>query len=183
MEEQNKINEEQNKINNEEKIKELEKKLEEAEKLIEEAEKLKNDYLEGWQRERAEFLNFQKEIKKRNEEIIKKANEDIIRDLLTVLDSFDISINSLNVEGLTPTEKNIMRGIELIREQMLNVLEQRGLKEIKSVGEKFNPIYHEALEIIKGEEDDKIAEEIIKGYELNEKVIRPAKVKVIKNNK
>jgi len=54
---------EQNKINNEEKIKELEKKLEEAEKL-------KNDYLEGWQRERAEFLNFQKEIEKRNEEII-----------------------------------------------------------------------------------------------------------------
>ena len=168
--------EEQNKINNEEKIKELEKKLEEAEKL-------KNDYLEGWQRERAEFLNFQKEIKKRNEEIIKNANEDMIRDLLTVLDSFDISINSLNVEGLTPTEKNIRRGIELIREQMLNVLEQKGLKEIKSVGEKFNPIYHEALEIIKGEEDDKIAEEIIKGYELNGKVIRPAKVKVIKNNK
>ncbi|HPC37576.1 MAG TPA: nucleotide exchange factor GrpE [Candidatus Paceibacterota bacterium] len=164
---------EQNKINNEEKIKELEKKLEEAEKL-------KNDYLEGWQRERAEFLNFQKEIEKRNEEIIKRSNEDIIRDLLTVLDSFDISINSLNVEGLTPTEKNIMRGIELIREQMLNVLEQRGLKEIKSVGEKFNPIYHEALEIVKGEEDDKIAEEIIKGYELNGKVIRPAKVKVMK---
>jgi len=164
---------EQNKINNEEKIKELEKKLEEAEKL-------KNDYLEGWQRERAEFLNFQKEIEKRNEEIIKRSNEDIIRDLLTVLDSFDISINSLNVEGLTPTEKNIMRGIELIREQMLNVLEQRGLKEIKSVGEKFNPIYHEALEIVKGEEDDKIAEEIIKGYELNGKVIRPAKVKVKK---
>jgi len=66
---------------------------------------------------------------------------------------------------------------------MLNVLEQKGLKEIKSVGERFNPIYHEALEIIKGEEDDKIAEEIIKGYELNGKVIRPAKVKVIKNNK
>jgi molecular chaperone GrpE len=174
--------EEQNKINNEEQIKE-EEKIKELEKKLEEAEKLKNDYLEGWQRERAEFLNFQKEIKKRNEEIIKNANEDMIRDLLTVLDSFDISINSLNVEGLTPTEKNIMRGIELIREQMLNVLEQKGLKEIKSVGEKFNPIYHEALEIIKGEEDDKIAEEIIKGYELNGKVIRPAKVKVIKNNK
>ena len=174
--------EEQNKINNEEQIKE-EEKIKELEKKLEEVEKLKNDYLEGWQRERAEFLNFQKEIKKRNEEIIKKANEDIIKDLLTVLDSFDISINSLNVEGLTPTEKNIRRGIELIREQMLNVLEQKGLKEIKSVGEKFNPIYHEALEIIKGEEDDKIAEEIIKGYELNGKVIRPAKVKVIKNNK
>ncbi len=172
MEEKNQTNTNEEK-NNEEKIKELEEKLEEAEKL-------KEDYLRGWQKERAEFLNYQKETERHKGEIIQKANEDIIKDLLNVLDSFDISINSLNIEGLTPTEKNIVRGIELIREQMLNILEQKGLKEIKALGEKFNPIYHEALEIVDGDEEDKIAEEIIKGYELNGKVIRPSKVKVMK---
>lgn len=174
---------EQNKTNNEkdkEKKEELEEKINELEKKLEENEKIKNDYLEGWQRQRAEFLNYQKEIEKRNGEIIKMANEEMIRDLLNVIDSFDISVNSLNVEGLTPTEKNIVRGIELIREQLMNVLEQKGLKEIKAIGEKFNPLYHEALEIVNGDEDDKIIEEVIKGYELNNKVIRPAKVKVMK---
>jgi len=180
MEDQNKIKKESEETKEEQQLKELKNKIQEMEKRLEESEKMREEYLEGWQRQRAEFLNYQKDVNKKIEEIIKMANEELIKDLLNVLDSFDISINSLKIEGLTSTEKNIIRGIELIREQLLNVLKQRGLQEIKSVGEDFNPALHEAIDIIEGENDGKIAEEIIKGYQLNNKVIRPTKVKIIK---
>ncbi|HOD96862.1 MAG: nucleotide exchange factor GrpE [Candidatus Paceibacterota bacterium] len=163
--------------------KEIKEKLQDLTQKLEECEKLKEEYLNGWQRERAAFLNYQKDTSKRIEEIIKMANEGLIRELLSVLDSFDISVNSLNVEGLTPTEKNIVRGIELIRGQLLDVLKQQGLKEIQAIGSQFDPHLHEAIDIVKGGKDGEVAEELIKGYTLNDKVIRPAKVKVFKEDK
>lgn len=155
--------------------------LEVMKEKLAECEKLKEEYLNGWQRERANFLNYQKEINKKIEEIVRFANEELIIELLNVLDSFDISINSLNIEGLTDNEQKIVRGLELIQAQLLNILKLKGLEQISvKPGDDFNPTIHEAMEIVNGEEDDKIAEEIIKGYKLNGKLIRPAKVKIFK---
>ncbi|MCX8016155.1 MAG: nucleotide exchange factor GrpE [Patescibacteria group bacterium] len=159
----------------------LEKELESIKEKLGECEKLKEEYLNGWQRERANFLNYQKEINKKMEEIVRFANEELIIELLNVLDSFDISINSLNIEGLTENEQKIVRGLELIQAQLLNILKLKGLEQISvKPGDDFNPTIHEAMEIVNGEEDGKIAEEIIKGYKLNGKLIRPAKVKIFK---
>lgn len=76
-----------------------------------------------------------------------------------------------------------MHGIELIRQQLLDVLEQHGLKRIEALGKQFDPYLHEAIDTVKGEKEGEVVEELIKGYMLNDKVIRPAKVKVIKNVK
>jgi molecular chaperone GrpE len=157
--------------------------IEELTKKLEETEKLKDEYLAGWQRQKADFLNYQKDALKQTQEIVKYASEDLISDLLVVLDSFDISINSLKSDGLTETEKKIIQGLELIKAQLEDVLRRKGLKSIESIGEQFNPQFHEIVEEIDGNESPgTIVEEIIKGYELNGKVIRPSKVKIIKNN-
>lgn len=172
---------------NEKKEQELQKsetpELKEIKEKLMECEKLKEEYLNGWQRERANFLNYQKDINKKMEEVVRFANEELIIELLNVLDSFDISINSLSIEGLTENERKIVRGLELIQAQLLNILKLKGLEQISvKAGDDFDPSIHEAVEIIEGEEDGKIAEEIIKGYKLNGKIIRPAKVKIFKKS-
>jgi molecular chaperone GrpE len=155
--------------------------IEELTKKLEEAEKLKDEYLAGWQRQKADFLNYQKDALKQAQEIVKYASEDLISDLLVVLDSFDISINSLKSDRLTETEKKIIQGLELIKAQLEDVLRRKGLKSIEVIGEQFNPQFHEIVEEIDGNESPgTIVEEIIKGYEFNGKIIRPAKVKIIK---
>ncbi len=156
--------------------------IEELIKKLEEAEKLKDEYLAGWQRQKADFLNYQKDALKQTQEIVKYANEDLIADLLVVLDSFDISVNSLKTENLTETEKRIIQGLELIKAQLEDVLRRKGLKPIEALSQKFDPVFHEIVEEIDGNESPgTIVEEIIKGYEFNGKVIRPSKVKIIKN--
>jgi len=145
-------------------------------------EKMRDDYLAGWQRQKADFLNYQKDIAKKTEEIIKLANEDLIKDLLIVLDSFDISINSLRVEGLTESEKRVVQGLELIRSQLEDVLRKNGLEPIEVINQKFNPELHEVFEEVEKEgEEAVIVEEVVRGYRLNGKVIRPTKVKIIKH--
>ena len=150
-------------------------------KQLEESKKLQDEYLAGWQRQKAYFINYQKDAIRQTQEIIKYANEDLISDLLVVLDSFDISINSLKIEGLTENEKRIIQGLELIKAQLESVLHRKGLKPIEALGQQFDPALHEILEEINEEGPPGIIiEELIKGYKLNEKVIRPSKVKIIK---
>ena len=147
-------------------------KIPEVEKL----QKERDEYLAGWQRARADFLNYKKEEVERLAKTIQFANEDLISDLLYVLDSFSLMESSLqNKEDLKP--------FLLIRSQLENALKVRGLEKIKTQkGEDFNPEVHEAVEA--GGDSDagphKILEVIADGYRLNNKLIRPAKVKVSK---
>lgn len=152
-------------------------------KQLEESKKLQDEYLAGWQRQKADFLNYQKDTLKQTQEIVKYANEDLISDLLVVLDSFEISVNSLKIEGLTETEKRIIQGLELIKAQLEDVLRRKGLKAIEALNQQFDPVFHEVVEEIEGnEKPGTIVEEVIKGYEFNGRIIRPSKVKIIKSN-
>jgi molecular chaperone GrpE len=158
------------------------KNIEELKNKLVEAEKMRDEYLNGWQRQKADFINYQKDSLRQVQEIVKYANEDLISNLLVVLDSFNISVSSLKVKELTENEKRIIQGLELIKTQLEDILRKKGLKIIKAIGEPFNPQFHEILEEIEGEgPPGTIIEEVIRGYELNGKVIRPSKVKVIKN--
>ncbi|HNW96347.1 MAG TPA: nucleotide exchange factor GrpE [Candidatus Paceibacterota bacterium] len=157
--------------------------IEELKSKLEEAEKMRDEYLAGWQRQKADFLNYQKDTLKQTQEIVKYANEDLVADLLVVLDSFEISVNSLAIEGLTETEKRIIQGLELIKAQLEDVLRRKGLKAIEALNQQFNPAFHEVMEEVEGnEKPGTIVEEIIKGYEFNGRIIRPSKVKIVKNN-
>jgi molecular chaperone GrpE len=137
-------------------------------------EKERDEYLNGWKRAKADSINQQKDELKRMEEIMKFANADIIKDLLLVLDSFELSL-------LATEDPEAKKGIEIIYSQLEKILNKQGLEKIEALGKKFDPALHEAM---LQEESDKesgtILEEIVKGWKLNGKVIRPTKVKISK---
>ncbi len=166
------LQEEEKENNNKEK--EEENGEEELDELTE-CQKQCDEYLEGWKRAKADFINYQKEEVKRFEAIIKFANEELIKDLVPVLDSFDLSLTVFEAQGL------VEKGMYLVRSQLEDILKKRGLEKIKVIGEKFDPAFHEAIaEVEVKAEPGTVIEEIEKGYKLNGKVIRPARVKIAK---
>lgn len=152
------------------------KKNESSESEIERCNKEKDEYLEGWKRAKADFINYKKEEKVRMEEAIKFSNEAIIKDLLAVVDSFELGLSVL--EKKNPVEK----GIRMIKNQLEETLKKYGLEKIKvSPGDFFDTSFCEALGEIESEHPpDAIAEEIESGYKLHNKVIRPTRVYISK---
>ena len=153
--------------------------IKDIKKQLEECQKTRDEYLNGWKRARADFLNYKKEEAERVKELIKYANEKFILKLLPILDNIEIAEKKIpkGFKGDPWVE-----GVLKIKIQILDFLKNQGVKEITCLGEKFNPNFHEvALEAKKpGTEPGIIIEEIKKGYLLNGKVLRPAKVKVSK---
>jgi molecular chaperone GrpE len=142
-------------------------------KKLKECQAEKQKYLDGWQRAQADFANF----RRRNEEQLaawsKTLGEGLIKDILPVLDSLDAA------SAADPDDK----GLITLKNQLQAVLKKHGLEEIKSVGEKFNPQLHEVIESEEGqtaEESGLVISEIQKGYSLNGKLLRAAKIKVKK---
>jgi molecular chaperone GrpE len=124
----------------------------------------------------AEFDNFRRRTAKEREEARKTEGKDVIVALLPVLDDFERAIRSM--ENATDIVA-VKEGVALIQNKMKNILAQKGLKEMQSIGLPFNPDLHEAITNIPAPTDDmkgKVIDEMEKGYELNDKVIRFAKV-------
>lgn len=147
------------------------KKLEERLKKCQEA---KEEYLTGWQRAKADLINARKDDEKYNQEFAKFANFVLISDILPVLDSFDLALKGRD-------DSNFTQGITLIKMQLEGVMKKYGLEPMKTIGEKSNLQFHEIV----GETESKkekgiIIEEVQKGYLLNGKVLRPARVKISK---
>ncbi len=141
-------------------------------------EKEKKEYLDGWQRMRADFANIKKDEDTRRGEMIKFASEGLVDDLIPVLDSFAMAFG--NKEAWEKVDENWRKGVEYIYAQMYSVLESRGLTEIGKVGENVDPRTHVAIEEIPAPSEkqaDTVSEVVQKGYRLHNKVIRPAKVR------
>ena len=138
--------------------------------------KERGEYLDGWKRAKAELINYKKDEAKRFEMIMKFSQESLIREVIKVLDSFDLALNSLEKEGKAE------KGIYLIRAQLEDILRQSGLEKVViNVGQQFNPAFHEVVVSVESnKESGIIIEEVEKGYFLNGKLIRPARVKVSK---
>ena len=152
--------------------------MEEKNKL-EECEKKKEEYLAGWQRARADFLNYKKEEMQRIGALVGMSQAEIILKLLPILDNFDIIEEKLSDDLKNNPE---VKGILQIKTQIQDFLKKYGIEEIKSLGKKFDPNFHEVVEQIeiKEKESGIIIEETQKGYTLQGKIIRAAKVKVAK---
>jgi len=153
--------------------------LEECQRKLQECEKKRDEYLDGWQRARAEFSNYKKDEYKRFDEVVKTSNLRLTTDLIRVLDSFDLSLAALEKEGKAE------KGMYLIRAQLEDVLKGYGLERMRvSVGDKFDPNLHDAVASVESEQEDgTVVEEVEKGYLLYGRVIRPARVKVAKKTK
>jgi len=161
--------------------------LEELKKQLGECQKLKDEYLAGWQRARADFLNYKKEELERIGDILKYGDLGLILKILPILDNFYLTEKKLP-ENLK-ADVNI-KGILQIKNQILDFLKNQGIEEIKTVGEKFDPNFHEIIgEVSPSEASAKegefsesgiVLEEIQKGYLIHGRLLRPAKVKVTK---
>ena len=154
----------------------IKKKIKKIKSKLKQCQKEKEEYLKGWQKERAEFINYRKEEEKtlRHKENALKMK--IIGEFLPILDNFE------RAEKEIPKDlknNNWVKGVVNIKEQVRSFLKKEGIEEIKE--EKiFNPEIHEAVALSEGKEDE-ILEVFQKGYFLNGKVLRPAKVKVGKD--
>ena len=164
--------------NNEEK--KIEEKEEEKEKVLEklkECQRLKEEYLNEWKRARAALINYKKEEATRIEEIKKLTKKNLILDILIpLLDNLDIFEKNINKEN------DFQKIIFFLKNQIEGFLKKESIIRMKTIGERFDPYFHEAIELVEGPEEEKgkIKEEILAGYLWEDKVLRPAKVKVVK---
>ena len=149
---------------------------EETEAQAEEKESSPEDEAlnERYLRLMADFQNFKRRTEKEKSDIYAFANEKIIGELLNVIDNFERAMASGNAED------NFYKGMEMILKQLLGVIEKAGASEIKALGEDFDPNFHNAImmEDSSEYESGKVTGVLQKGYVLNNKVIRPAMVKV-----
>jgi molecular chaperone GrpE len=138
-----------------------------------------DEYFERMLRLQADFDNYKKRLEKEKIEFIKFANEEIIVEILKILDDFERAVEA----GKSKHDFDVLyKGIEMIHKDLKEFLKQRGVEEIESKGKPFNPHEHEAMmqEETDAHPEDHVVEELQKGYMLNGRVIRPAKVKVAK---
>lgn len=132
------------------------------------------DYLSGWKRAQADFINFKRRTEQEKAEATKFSNAMLILNLLPVLDDLQRAFNSVSASlaGLT-----WVNGMQLIHRKLEGILEAQGLSQIKALGEKFDPHFHEAVMYKEGDEGV-VIEEVQKGYKLHDRVIRPSLVVV-----
>jgi len=144
------------------------------EKLKEENAALNDKYLRLF----AEFDNYKRRTQKERVELLQTAGKDVIVSLLTVLDDFDRA----NKAAESAVEVGpIKEGVQLVHQKLKNLLAQKGLKEMESINTPFDTDLHEAITKIPAPNEDlkgKVIDELEKGYTLNDKVIRFAKVVV-----
>ena len=146
-------------------------------KAIEEAKNQAKINFEGWQRERADFLNYKKRIEKDQELSRSNILAEVIKKYLVMQDDLERALKSLppDLQGSTWVE-----GIEHIYRKLLTLLEKEGVQRIDPQGEMFDPTIHEAVvqEENPDHESGRIIEVITPGYQIGDRVIRPARVKV-----
>jgi molecular chaperone GrpE len=156
-----------------------EKPANESAQKVAELEKQKNEYLAGWQRARADFLNYKKEEMERVRGLLEYANEEWILKLLPILDNFETCEKCLTCD---PEKDKNVKGLLMMKKQLQDFLKNQGAEEIKTVGQKFDPNLHEVIGEVEAKDKEKgmIIEEVQKGYKINSRLLRPAKVKIVK---
>jgi molecular chaperone GrpE len=131
----------------------------------------------------AEMDNFRKRMEREKENLIKYGNERILSDLLQIVDNFERTSEMLKHDQ-DPKVKNIVAGIDMVQKQFIDTLSKHGLTPVQSVGRDFDPNFHEAMaqEYEEGAKPNQVIKEFQKGYTLNGRLIRAAKV-VVANDK
>ena len=155
----------------------LENKVNTLQKDLDDLNQRSAEYFEGWQRERADFVNYKKRIERDQIQTSQDSVGRIAKKYLPVLDDLERALKArpTDGEGYAWSE-----GIELIYKKLQGILESEGISEIKAEGEQFDPTRHEALtqEPSSAHESGQIIEVIQKGYLIGDRVLRPALVRI-----
>ena len=128
-------------------------------------------------RRRAEFENYRKRVEQEKLDMSRFASERLILELLPIIDSFDRALHPANI---AEEHKPIYDGFSLVQKLIMDALTKQGVSEIKSINEKFNPLFHQAVsqEQLEGVEPGVVIKEYQKGYMLSSRVLRPSMVVV-----
>lgn len=149
----------------------IKKELEAQKALLQESE-------EHYKRLQADFINFRRRNEKEREDLSSVILQGLIKDLLPIIDNFERALAVEEAKG-----SPLHDGISMVYNQLITFLQKNGLEEIKAVGEKFDPNFHQAVMRVEDpEKEDNTVEEVLqKGYIVQGRVIRPSMVKVVAN--
>ncbi|MCC6520502.1 nucleotide exchange factor GrpE [Candidatus Nomurabacteria bacterium] len=151
---------------------------------LKKAREEKQEYLTGWQRAKADYVNLERSEETKRKELRAHITAGFVEDLLPTLDSFDMAF--ANKEAWEKVGANWRAGVEYIYQQLVRTVEDYGVKKVGVLGEVFNPTIHEAIEMVPTEQEDQdhmVASVIQYGYIAGERIIRPARVKVFEVKK
>jgi molecular chaperone GrpE len=146
-------------------------------KQSEEAQAREKEYLDSWQRERADFMNYKKRVDREREQAHSLAVADVVQKYLVLQDDLERALKSRPED---PAASTWVDGIEFIYRKLLSLLEKEGIQQIIPTDEMFDPTIHEAVvqEDCPDCESGRIIEVISPGYKMGDRVIRPARVRV-----
>jgi molecular chaperone GrpE len=153
--------------------------IQELQKQLEGLRKEKDDIFAKLQRVAADYDNYQKRAAKQITDNVAYEKDKIVKSLLPVLDNFEYILANTSCSAVDET---LLKGVKIIYDQMLDVLKGYGIEQIKSAGEPFNPVHHEAIthRSENSKEEGLVLEELQKGYKLNGRLIRASRVVVNK---
>lgn len=138
-----------------------------------------NEYLDGWQRSRAEFANYKKRVDREQAQAYQMAAGNVIKRFLEIVDDLDRALKNRPQNG---EEASWSDGVELIYRKLVSLLEAEGVRPMETDGRFFDPNLHEAItqEEHPDFESGQIIEVVKQGYTLDDRVLRPAQVRVAK---
>lgn len=159
-------------------MEEKDNKNKDPKQILKKVKEERDRYLENWQRTQADFENYKKDEEKRLQEFQDWIKREFIFQLIPILDSFNEALNRISSEQ---EKKSWMEGISSIRDQILLVLKREGVELIEpKKGDQFDPRFHEVVSEAK-DCNDKIAKLLQPGYKIGETVLRPARVKLMRD--
>ncbi len=151
----------------------------ELEAQLAEEQKKSAEYLDKYLRMTAEFQNYKRRADKDKADYGQYANQRLLKRLLDVMDSFDAGFKAIPAQF---ENEPWVEGMRAVERQLLQILEQEGVTPIDAQGKEFDPNFHEAMfyEPAEGASEGQILDELQRGYMLQDRVLRPTRVKVAK---
>ncbi len=153
--------------------------------IVETLQKEINEQKEKYLRLYADFENYKRMVQKEREELINYANEKLIKDLLPIIDNFELAIKHASGDESSKWIDSMKKGVENTLKEFLRILEKYGVKPVPSLGQPFNPEVHHAVTTVEREdtEENTVVEELRKGYFYKDKLLRETLVAVSKKPK
>ena len=159
----------------------IKKETEKFKKELRFCQREREEYLNGWKREKANFLNYKKEEVEKIKEIIEYNAENLILKILPIIDSFDLA--SEKISEKMKEENEFIKGFLQIKSFFESFLKNEKVEKIECFGKTFDPCFHEAIEVVESEKKEEsgiVIKELEKGYMIKGKLLRPSKVRVAK---
>lgn len=152
-------------------------KMQKLREQLKEAQQKRDEYLDGWQRCKADMVNAKKEMTETHARAGARSKEILIEELIPALDGFDMAMQG---DGWNAVDKAWRSGIESIKSQLESTLRTHGIEIYGAEGEPFDPMIHESITEADGGNSGTIAQVLRRGYRTKERVLRPAQVAVFR---